>query len=91
MRRLLPVVIVILSVVAFLPALDGEFLTRDDDVNVLLYESYRNVGRALCPQGWADAAGEAPERAAWLRSGAADAERQLAQFRADPGRPRRLR
>jgi Flp pilus assembly protein TadD len=44
MRRLLPVVIGILSVVAFLPALGGEFLTWDDDVNFLANESYRGLG-----------------------------------------------
>jgi hypothetical protein len=44
MRRLLPLVIAVLSVVAFLPALDGEFLTWDDDVNFLANESYRGLG-----------------------------------------------
>ena len=44
MRRLLPIVIGILSVVAFLPALGGEFLTWDDDVNFLTNESYRGIG-----------------------------------------------
>jgi Flp pilus assembly protein TadD len=44
MRRLLPVVIGILSVVAFLPALGGEFLAWDDDVNFLMNESYRGLG-----------------------------------------------
>jgi Flp pilus assembly protein TadD len=48
-RRLLPVVIGILSLVAFLPALDGEFLTWDDDVNFLGNESYRGLG---WPQIW---------------------------------------
>ena len=204
MHRLLPVVIGILSVVAFLPALDGEFLTRDDDVNFLANESYRglawpqirwafsnvrmghyipltwlslsgnyvaggmnpwgyhlvnlllhaataipfyfvarrllaatrdggrqvarrctrrgscrrgpaasakaksssgrrsnltpddpeihrNLGLALWEQGRTDAAGEHLERAAALRSGDAEAERLMAQFRADPGRPPRLR
>ena len=46
MRRLLPIVIGILSVVAFLPALGGEFLTWDDDVNFLTNESYRGLGWA---------------------------------------------
>ncbi len=44
MRRLLPIAIGILSVVAFLPALGGEFLTWDDDVNFLTNESYRGLG-----------------------------------------------
>ena len=44
MRRLLPLVIAVLSVVAFLPALDGEFLAWDDDVNFLANESYRGLG-----------------------------------------------
>ena len=44
MRRLLPVAIGILSVVAFLPALGGEFLAWDDDVNFLMNESYRGLG-----------------------------------------------
>jgi hypothetical protein len=43
-RRLLPLVIGILSVVAFLPALGGQFLTWDDDVNFLTNESYRGLG-----------------------------------------------
>lgn len=46
MRRLVPLVIGILSVVAFLPALDGQFLTWDDDVNFLTNESYRGLGWA---------------------------------------------
>jgi len=46
MRRLLPVAIGVLSVVAFLPALGGEFLAWDDDVNFLTNESYRGLGWA---------------------------------------------
>ncbi len=46
MRRLLPIVIGVLSVVAFLPALGGEFLTWDDDVNFSTNESYRGLGWA---------------------------------------------
>jgi Flp pilus assembly protein TadD len=46
MRRLLALVIGILSVVVFLPALDGKFLTWDDDVNFLTNESYRGLGWA---------------------------------------------
>jgi Flp pilus assembly protein TadD len=50
-RRLLPILVGIVSVVAFLPALDGQFLTWDDDVNFLWNESYRGLG---WPQiGWA--------------------------------------
>ena len=44
MRRLLPVLVGVVSVVAFLPALDGQFLTWDDDVNFLWNESYRGLG-----------------------------------------------
>ena len=44
MRRLIPIVVGILTVVAFLPALDGQFLTWDDDVNFLQNESYRGLG-----------------------------------------------
>jgi Flp pilus assembly protein TadD len=43
-RRLLPVLIGIVSVAAFLPALDGQFLSWDDDVNFLWNESYRGLG-----------------------------------------------
>lgn len=44
MRRSLPVVVGILSIVAFLPALEGQFLTWDDDVNLLWNDSYRGLG-----------------------------------------------
>jgi len=43
MRGLLPVVIVILSVVAFLPGPEGELLTWEDDVSFLANESYRGL------------------------------------------------
>jgi len=43
-RRLLPVLIGVLSFLAFLPALGGQFLTWDDDVNLLTNESYRGLG-----------------------------------------------
>lgn len=46
MRRLLPVLIGVLSFVAFLPALGGQFLTWDDDVNLLTNEAYRGLGWA---------------------------------------------
>jgi Flp pilus assembly protein TadD len=42
--RLLPVAIGLATVLAFLPALGGEFLTWDDDVNFLNNESYRGLG-----------------------------------------------
>jgi Flp pilus assembly protein TadD len=42
--RLLPVVIGLASILAFLPALSGEFLTWDDDINFLSNESYRGLG-----------------------------------------------
>ena len=44
MRRLLPVVIAIVSIAAFLPALDGQFLTWDDDVNLVSNQAYRGLG-----------------------------------------------
>ena len=44
MLRLLPVAIGLASILAFLPALGGEFLTWDDDVNFLSNESYRGLG-----------------------------------------------
>lgn len=44
MRRLAPLVVGLLSVVAFLPALDGQFLSWDDDVNFVGNESYRGLG-----------------------------------------------
>ncbi|HUM18502.1 MAG TPA: tetratricopeptide repeat protein [Candidatus Nitrosotalea sp.] len=44
MRRLLPVVIAILAMATFLPALDGQFLTWDDDVNLVTNEAYRGLG-----------------------------------------------
>ncbi len=45
-RRLLPVLIGVLSFLVFLPALTGQFLTWDDDVNLLTNESYRGLGWA---------------------------------------------
>jgi Flp pilus assembly protein TadD len=66
----------------FREALD---LTPDDP------EIHRNLGLALWERGRTDAAGAHLERAAALRPGDAEAERLLAQFRADPGRPPKLR
>jgi Flp pilus assembly protein TadD len=45
----------------------------------------------LWEQGRRDGAGIHLERAAALRPGDAEAERLLAQFRADPGRPAEVR
>ena len=44
MRRLLPLGIAALAAVAFTPALGGQFLTWDDDVNLLTNEAYRGLG-----------------------------------------------
>ena len=44
MRRLLPVLIGLLSVLAFLPALGGQFLAWDDDVNLVTNPWYRGLG-----------------------------------------------
>jgi len=43
-RRLFPVLIGLLSVLAFLPALDGQFLAWDDDVNLVNNPWYRGLG-----------------------------------------------
>jgi protein O-mannosyl-transferase len=43
-RRLLPILIGLLSVLAFLPALEGQFLGWDDDVNLVTNEWYRGLG-----------------------------------------------
>ena len=44
MRRLLPVLIGVLTFVVFIPALSGAFLTWDDDVNLVSNEFYRGLG-----------------------------------------------
>ncbi len=43
-RALLPVLVGVLAFVAFLPALDGEFLDWDDDRNFLWNTGYRGLG-----------------------------------------------
>jgi hypothetical protein len=43
-RALLPVLVGVLAFVAFLPALDGEFLDWDDDRNFLWTTGYRGLG-----------------------------------------------
>jgi Flp pilus assembly protein TadD len=45
-RRLFPVLIGLLSTVPFLPALDGQFLAWDDDVNLVTNQWYRGLGWA---------------------------------------------
>jgi Flp pilus assembly protein TadD len=54
-------------------------------------EVHRDLGLVLWEQGRRDAAGIHLARAVALRPGDAEAERLLAQFRADPGRPPKLR
>jgi Flp pilus assembly protein TadD len=54
-------------------------------------ELHRDLGLVLWEQGRRDAAGMHLDRAAALRPGDAEAERLLAQFRSDPGRPPRFR
>ncbi len=44
LRRLLPVAVVILSIVAFLPALHGEFLNWDDFSNFVNNDGFRGLG-----------------------------------------------
>lgn len=44
MRRLLPAFIGVLSFVVFIPALSGEFLTWDDDINLVSNPFYRGLG-----------------------------------------------
>ena len=46
MRRLFPVLIGLLSILPFLPALDGQFLAWDDDVNLVTNQWYRGLGPA---------------------------------------------
>jgi hypothetical protein len=43
-RRLFPVLIGVLSFVVFIPALGGQFLTWDHNVNLLSNKSYRGLG-----------------------------------------------
>src|SRR6185295_19927397 len=43
-RRLLPAFIGVLSFVVFIPALAGEFLTWDDDINLVSNPFYRGLG-----------------------------------------------
>lgn len=44
MRRLAPLLVGLLAFVAFLPALHGQFLAWDDDVNLVTNEHYRGLG-----------------------------------------------
>ena len=44
MRRFLPAFIGVLSFVVFIPALSGEFLTWDDDINLVSNTFYRGLG-----------------------------------------------
>lgn len=44
MRRLLPAWIGVLTIAVFIPALSGQFLTWDDDVNLVSNEFYRGLG-----------------------------------------------
>jgi tetratricopeptide (TPR) repeat protein len=53
-RRLLPPAVAILSVIAFLPALGGQFLAWDDDVNLLTNEAYRGLGWPQIRWAWSN-------------------------------------
>jgi len=44
LRRLLPVLVAVLSVVAFLPALEGQFVNWDDQANFVANEDFRGLG-----------------------------------------------
>ena len=44
MRRLAPLLVGLLAFVAFLPALHGQFLAWDDDVNLVTNEHFRGLG-----------------------------------------------
>ena len=44
MRRLAPLLVGLLAFVVFLPALHGQFLAWDDDVNLVTNEHYRGLG-----------------------------------------------
>jgi Tfp pilus assembly protein PilF len=43
-RRLAPLLVALLAFVVFLPALQGQFLAWDDDVNLVTNEHYRGLG-----------------------------------------------
>lgn len=46
MRRLAPLLVGLLAFVVFLPALSGQFLAWDDDVNLITNDHYRGLGWA---------------------------------------------
>ena len=52
LRRLLPVVVVALSILAFLPALGGEFVNWDDQANFVTNDGYRGLGWAQLKWMW---------------------------------------
>jgi protein O-mannosyl-transferase len=52
LRRLLPVAVVALSILAFLPALGGEFVNWDDQANFVANDGYRGLGWAQLKWMW---------------------------------------
>jgi tetratricopeptide (TPR) repeat protein len=52
LRRLLPVLVAVLSVVAFLPALQGQFVNWDDQANFVANEDFRGLGWAQLKWMW---------------------------------------
>ncbi len=52
LRRLLPVAVVVLSIVAFLPALQGQFVNWDDQANFVANDGFRGLGWSQLKWMW---------------------------------------